>query len=160
MATDAQEVVSLIKQQIQTYLEGENWKGGDVTIDINGILPEDVSAGGYVNVCDGDPGEPDEVLGGFTPCYYQHNVEVDIIVCSANSETRERKYARLKAAVGAALAADETLGGKVIAMDYSEPSPNNERIMGAEDMKAATLNIVVDYVTNGKIPAFQEETEE
>lgn len=160
MATDAQEVVSLIKEQIETYLQSENWTGGAVEVELNGILPEDITAGGYVNVCDGDPGEPDEVLGGFTPCYYQHNVEVDIIVCAGKSDVRERKYARLKAAVGAALAADETLGGKVIAMDYGEPSPNNERIMGAEDMKAATLNIVVDYVTNGKIPEFQEEIEE
>lgn len=160
METDAQEIIAAITAQIQTYLSGEEWTGGEVLLEEGGILPEDIPAGGYVNVLDGDPGEPDEVLGGFTPCYYQHNVEIDIVVASGDPAARRSRYRKLVAAVGAALASDETLGGKAIGMQYGEPQPMQERILGGEDLRAGTIAVLVDYRTNGRIPTLNEEEEE
>jgi hypothetical protein len=41
-------------------------------VERNSVLPEKVPAGGLIIVRDGDPGEPEQALGGFGNAYYQH----------------------------------------------------------------------------------------
>jgi hypothetical protein len=41
------------------------------TIERNSGLPEKIPAGGLLILRDGDPGEPEQALGGFGNAYYQ-----------------------------------------------------------------------------------------
>jgi hypothetical protein len=44
----------------------------------NTALPETIPAGGLIVLRDGDPGEPDQALGGFAGAYYSHRIEVEV----------------------------------------------------------------------------------
>ena len=46
-------------------------------VERNGVLPERIPAGGLLILRDGDPGEPEQALGGFGSTYYQHAVEIE-----------------------------------------------------------------------------------
>lgn len=159
METDADEVLAALAAQIRSHIAAA-WPDAHILIEEDGVIPEDVPKDGFINVLSGDPGEPDSVLGGFQPSYYQHNFEIDIVVCAADSAVRRERYRKLVGMTGAALAGDETLGGLAIGMQYGEPRAVNERIEGAEDMKAATLSVLIDYRTKLKIPYTEGETEE
>ncbi|MEE4331730.1 MAG: hypothetical protein V2J10_12740, partial [Wenzhouxiangella sp.] len=50
----------------------------DIGVERNSALPERIPEGGLVVVRDGDPGEPEQALGGFEPVYYRHAVELEL----------------------------------------------------------------------------------
>jgi hypothetical protein len=52
----------------------------DAVVERNSVLPEKVPAGGLIIMRDGDPGEPEQALGGFGNTYYQHAVEIEVYV--------------------------------------------------------------------------------
>jgi hypothetical protein len=49
-------------------------------VERNSVLPEMVPAGGLIILRDGDPGEPEQALGGFGDTYYQHAVKIEVYV--------------------------------------------------------------------------------
>jgi hypothetical protein len=112
----------------------------------NGTLPTRIPAAGVAILRDGDPGEPEAWLSppGF---YYEHRAELDLIVDRPTAAARDAAFDALKAAVGAALAADRTLGGAVDWAQPEAPVPADIAIDGAEGMKAATVPIVLVYAT-------------
>ena len=51
------------------------------TIDRNSVLPEKIPPGELIILRDdGDPGEPEQALGGFGTAYYQQAVEIEVYV--------------------------------------------------------------------------------
>lgn len=112
----------------------------------NGTLPTRVPAAGVAILRDGDPGEAESWLSppGF---YYEHRAELDLIVDRPGPAARDSAFDTLKAAVGAALAADRTLGGAVDWAQPEAPVPADLPIEGAEGMKAATVPILLAYAT-------------
>lgn len=44
----------------------------------NASVPEKIPSDGLVVLRDGNPGLPDEALGGFDNAYYEHEVEIEI----------------------------------------------------------------------------------
>jgi hypothetical protein len=54
----------------------------------NSVLPEKVPATGLIILRDGDPGEPEQALGGFGSTYYQHTVEIEIEISSRTAMRR------------------------------------------------------------------------
>jgi hypothetical protein len=104
----------------------------------NSALPEKVPAGGPIILRDGDPGEPEQALGGF----------------GSRSRSMSRRAMRRRATLsstpscsGAALEPDPTLTGLAFGLTYRRPEPAIEAIAGAPAIKTATLTVTVDYET-------------
>ena len=49
----------------------------DAVVERNSV-PEKIPDGGLIILRDGDPGEPEQALGGFVSTYYQHAVEIEV----------------------------------------------------------------------------------
>jgi hypothetical protein len=71
-ASKAEQVLEAIKVLLDTV--------PGAVVDRNSVLPEKVPAGGLIILRDGDPGEPEQALGGFRNAYYQHAVEIEVYV--------------------------------------------------------------------------------
>ena len=71
------------------------------------VLPERVPAEGLLILRDGEPGELEVTLSPLA-YHYQHRAEIEAIVQGAD---RDATFDSLTATIGAALAADRTLGG-------------------------------------------------
>ena len=79
------------------------------------VLPERIPASGLIILRDGQPGEPEVTLSPLR-YHYQHRAELEVVVQAANG--RASAFDDLIASIGAALAADPTLGGLC---DWVEP---------------------------------------
>jgi hypothetical protein len=114
----------------------------------NSVLPEKISDGGLIILRDGDPGEPEQALGGFGNAYYQHAVEIEVYVEDGNPAARDTGFDDLLQRIGTALEADPTLGGLAFGLGYGRPEPAIEAVAGAPAIKSATLTVTVDYETD------------
>jgi hypothetical protein len=119
----------------------------DVAVQRNTVLPEKIPDAGLIILRDGDPGEPEQALGGFANAYYQHAVEIEIYLEQGDAAARDATFDALLQQIGAALEADPTLGGLAFGLTYGRPEPSIEPIAGAPAMKAATLTVTLDYET-------------
>jgi hypothetical protein len=108
-------------------------------------LPQKVPAGGLLVLRDGDPGEPERVLGGFGGVYYSHEVEIEVYVAEGDDAARDAAFDTLITGVGAALDADPTLGGLADGMTYARPSVDVESIEGAATIKSGVILLIVEY---------------
>jgi hypothetical protein len=52
----------------------------DAVVERNSVLPEKIPDGGLIILRDGDPGAPEQALGGFGNAYYQHAVEIEVYI--------------------------------------------------------------------------------
>jgi hypothetical protein len=117
----------------------------------NSVLPEKIPDDGLIILRDGDPGEPEQALGGFGSTYYQHAVEIEVCVEEGDAATRDAAFGALLQQIGAALEADPTLGGLAFGLTYGRPEPAIEAIAGAPAIKTATLIVTIDYETNAPL---------
>jgi hypothetical protein len=111
----------------------------------NATLPERVPATGLLILRDGDPGEPTVTLSPLR-YHYQHRAEVEAVVQLATD--RDATFDVLAACVGAALAADRTLGGLCDWVEAEAPHPVDLAVDGAAPLKAAVIGIVLHYSTS------------
>jgi hypothetical protein len=107
------------------------------------VLPERVPAAGLLILRDGEPGEQDVTLSPLA-YHYQHRGEIEAVVQGAN---RDANFDTLCASVGAALAADRTLGGLCDWVEAQAPRPIDLPIEGAASLKAAVIAVVLHYST-------------
>jgi hypothetical protein len=104
-----------------------------------------------MTVRDGDPGEPEQALGGFGSSYCQHAVEIEAYVEEGDAAARDAAFDALLQQIGTALEADQTLGGLAFGLTYGRPEPAIEAIAGAPAIKSATLTVTVDYGTEAPL---------
>ena len=142
-ASKAEQVLDALKVLLGTV--------PDVVVERNSALPEKIPAGGLIILRDGDPGEPEQALGGFGSTYYQHAVEIEVYVEQGDAAARDAGFDDLLQQIGAALEADLTLGGLVFGLTYGRPEPNVEAVAGAPAIKSATLSVAVDYETDAPL---------
>ena len=102
---------------------------------------------GLIILRDGDPGEPEQALGGFGNAYYQHAVEIEVYVEEGDAAARDTAFDDLLQQIGTALDADPTLGGLAFGLTYGRPETSIEAVPGAPAIKSATLTVSVDYET-------------
>jgi hypothetical protein len=115
-------------------------------IEQNSALPETVPDGGLIIVRDGEPGEPDRVLGGFRETFYENNtVSIEIFSAGSDAATRDAAFGALVSGIGAALESDLTLGGLVEIMDYGAPAPFTEPVFGADDIKEGAITVTAPF---------------
>jgi hypothetical protein len=122
-----------------------------VVVERNSVLPEKIPAGGLIILRDGDPGEPEQALGGFGSTYYQHAVEVEVYVEEGDAPARDAAFDALLQQVGSTLEADPTLGGLAFGLTYGRPEPSIDPIAGAPAIKTATLTATVDYESDAPL---------
>ena len=114
-------------------------------VERNGVLPEKIPAGGLIVLRDGDPGEPEQALGGFGNAYYRHAVEIEVYVEQGDAAARDTAFDALLQRIGAALEADPTLGGLAFGLTYGRPESSIEPVPGAPALKTGTLVVTLDY---------------
>jgi len=110
----------------------------DVVVARNSVLPEKAPAGGLVILRDGDPGEPEQALGGFGNAYYQHAVEIEVYLEQGDAAARDAAFDILLRQIGVALEADPTFGGLAFGLTYGRPEPAMEAVSGAPAITTAT----------------------
>src|SRR5918995_459263 len=142
-ASKAEQVLEAMKALLETV--------PGATVERNSVLPEKVPAGGLIILRDGDPGEPEEALGGFGSTYYQHAVEVEVYVEHGDAAARDAAFDALLQQIGEALEADAILGGVAFGLTYGRPEPSIEAVAGAPAIKTATLTVTVDYESDAPL---------
>ena len=142
-ASKAEQVLEVMKALLETV-------PGSV-VERNSVLPEKIPAGGLVIVRDGDPGEPEQALGGFGKAYYQHAVEIEVYVEEGDAAVRDTAFDGLLQQIGTALDADPTLGGLAFGLTYGRPGTSIDAVSGAPAIKSATLTVTVDYETDAPL---------
>ncbi|MCJ2009804.1 hypothetical protein [Methylobacterium sp. J-092] len=112
----------------------------------NEVKQRTIPAGGYVNVDDGDPGDPEVSLSP-TIWIYEHEIPVEV---AANKTTRDNAETRLDTmlqAIGAAVAADRTLGGLCDYLMVQGATTEALTAEGAPVSRSALVGILAVYGT-------------
>jgi hypothetical protein len=107
----------------------------------NAMLPERVPAEGLVVVRDGNPGEPDVTLSPWR-AYYRHRVEIEAFMPPGAAEVA---LDALITRIGAALAHDDSLGGRVELMTATAPELQPVPVEGGAPFLAAALAVTLEY---------------
>ena len=107
------------------------------------VLPERVPAAGLLILRDGEPGEPEVTLSPLR-YHYQHRAEIEAVVQGA---ARDTAFDTLCAGIGAAIAADRTLGGLCDWVEAEAPRPVDLAVDGAASLKAAVIPVILHYST-------------
>lgn len=107
------------------------------------VLPERLPAAGLLILRDGDPGDPEVTLSPLA-YHYRHRAEIEAVVQGAD---RDAAFDILCASVGAALAADRTLGGLCDWVEAEAPRPVDLAVEGAAGLKAAAIPVILHYAT-------------
>ena len=105
------------------------------------VLPERVPAAGLLILRDGEPGDPEVTLSPLR-YHYQHRAEIEAVV---QGSTRDAAFDALCASIGAAIAADRTLGGLCDWVEAEAPRPVDLPIEGAASLKAAVIPVILHY---------------
>jgi hypothetical protein len=142
-ASKAEQVLEALRAVLETV--------PDAAVDRNNVLPEKIPDGGLVILRDGDPGEPEQALGGFGNPYYRHAVEIEVYVEGSDATARDAAFDDLLQQIGVALEADPSLGDLAFGLTYGRPEPAIEAIAGAPAIKSATLTVTVDYETSAPL---------
>ena len=142
-ASKAEQVLDALKVLLGTV--------PDAVVERNSVLPEKIPDGGLIILRDGDPGKPEQALGGFGNVYYQHAVEIEVYVEQGDAAVRDAAFDDLLQQIGAALEDDPTLGGLAFGLTYGRPELSIEAVAGAPAIKTATLSVTVDYETDAPL---------
>jgi hypothetical protein len=142
-ASKAEQMLEALKALLETV--------PGAVVERNSVLPEKVPAGGLIILRDGDPGEPEQALGGFGNAYYQHAVEIEVYVEEGDAAARDAAFDALLQQIGAALEADPTLGRLAYGLTYGRPEASIEAVTGAPAIKSGTLIVTVDYETTAPL---------
>ena len=134
------------KEQVLEYLKGLLATAlAPTEVKRNVETPEAIKPDGLIIIRDGEPGEPEQFLGGFSMCIYTHRIEVEIY-CQKNTGL-DNSYDQIVQKIGAALESNPYFGGLITGKSYGQPAPSNELIDGAADIKTAVLDLFVEYDT-------------
>jgi hypothetical protein len=132
-----------VREHILTALLAQLETVPDATVKREAPLPETVPAGGLIILRDGDPGDPEVVL---SPVSYlwEHQTEIEVILQRGQDDDSVALDALLMA-VGAALAADRSLGGLAEWLDWGAPKTSGLAIDGAASLRGATVPVTIHY---------------
>ena len=134
-------------EQMLTALTERLREMSKVKVERNTAAPEKIPAGGLIVLRDGDPGEPEQALGGVGSVYYSHAVEIEVYVEAADAAKRDAAFDVLVQKIGAAFDADSTLDGLAFGMTYAQPEIDTEAVAGAPAIKTGTIDVIVEYET-------------
>ena len=134
-------------EQVLTALTARLRAVPKAKVERNTAVPERIPKGGLIVLRDGDPGEPEQAMGGVGNVYYAHAVVIEVHVEAGNAATRDAAFDDLVVAIGTALDADPTLGGLAFGMTTARPEIDTEAVIGAPAIKSGTIEAIVEYET-------------
>ncbi len=134
-------------EQILEKLETLFEQNCEARVERNESEPERIPKAGLIVIHDGDPGEPEITLGGFSHTYYSHPIEIDIFVQEGKRIDRDAKFDELLQQIDMVLQNYPKLDGLVDGMTYGRPVTETQTIDGGAAVKSGTLIIEVDYET-------------
>jgi hypothetical protein len=132
------------REQVLSALFGGLQEVPLASVKRNEVLPQAVPAAGLVIVRDGDPGEPDVTLNP-VHLFYNHRAELEAFV-SPPAGGAEAALDTLLGKIGAALAADRSLGGLVENLTWSAPEISVLAIEGAAPILCARIIVTLEYL--------------
>ena len=112
----------------------------------NELQQKPIPVNGYVNVDDGDPGEPEVTLNP-TTWIYEHELPVEVAANATKTVKAEARLDAMLQAIGAAVAADRTLGGLCDYLQVSAASTEGLTAEGAPVSRLAVVAITAVYGT-------------
>lgn len=136
-----------ILEKLRTLLAA----GCDARVERNSVLPEKIPADGLIVIYDGDPGEPELVLGGFNNAYYDHEIEVVLYIEEGDPAQRDLKFDTMLVQIGQVLEANPKLDGLVAGLSYARPEAAIEPVIGAPAIKTGTLIVMAEYDTSSPL---------
>ena len=110
------------------------------------VLPERVPTEGLMILRDGDPGDPEVLLSPLL-YLYDHRAEIEVVVQAGDPAARDAAMDTLLASIGAALAANRTLGSLCDWIEPEAPKPVDLPIDGAAVLKGAVVPVILTYAT-------------
>jgi hypothetical protein len=142
-ASKAEQLLDALKALLETV--------PGAVVERYSVLPEKIPGGSLMILRDGDPGEPEQALGGFGSTYYQHAVEIEVYIEEGAAAARDAAFDAILQEVSVALEADPTLGGLAFGLTYGRPEPAIEAVPSAPAIKSATLVVTVDHETDAPL---------
>ena len=137
MASKTEQILTALADRLRAVLKAK--------VERNTAVPEKIPAGGLIVLRDGDPGEPEQALGGVGSVYYSHAVEIEVYVEAGEAAARDAAFDALVVAIGEILDADPTLGGLSFGMTYARPEIDTEAVIGAPAIKTGTVEVIIEY---------------
>ncbi len=110
------------------------------------VLPERVPTQGLLILRDGDPGDPEVLLSPLL-YLYDHRAEIEVVVQADDPAARDAALDIILTSIGAAIAADRTLGGLCDWIEPEAPKPVDLPVEGAATLKAAVVPVILTYAT-------------
>ena len=122
----------------------------DVAVKRNDPLPQKIPDGGLVILRDGNVGEPLVLL---SPLLYlfQHRAEIEVLTQKVNPADSDSALDMLLEKIGHLIMVDPTLSGKIDYMHAEPPEFAEQPIDGGITIKAATVPIVLEYVSDSNL---------
>lgn len=118
----------------------------DVIVKRNETLPQIIPQNGLVILRDGVVGEPEVLLS--PPCViFRHKAEVEILVQHPSPSERDLRLDFLLENIGRLLLVDPTLSGTIDYMVADPPEFVEELIEGAPTIKAAIVQVLLEYAS-------------
>lgn len=139
MPSQAEQILEKLKTLIQA--------ASTAKIERNSGVPEKIPATGLVIIRDGNPGDPEYVLGGFANAYYSHNIEIEIYVQEPTPAQRDTKFDELAQTIGAVLEANPKLDDLVAGLTYARPDTTTQPIDGGPAIKTGVIMLLAEYET-------------
>ncbi len=139
MSSKTEQILTALTDRLRTVPKAK--------VERNTAAPERIPKGGLIVLRDGDPGEPEQTLGGIGGVYYSHAVEIEVYVETGEAAARDAAFDTLVRNIGAALDADPTLGGLAFGMTTARPGIDTEAVIGAPAIKTGTIDVIVEYET-------------
>lgn len=131
-----EQVLDAVKALVSTALPN-----ADVKRNLD--RPASIPPGGMVVIRDGDPGEPETVLG--PPLYsYEHKIELEIAGWPNGGSAAVDE---MMTAIGAAVAANRTLGGLCDWLEPIAPFVDSSEQRGAPTVPWADAGLLAVYTT-------------
>lgn len=143
MASRREQVLDAIKALVVTALPSAD-------VARNRDKPQSIAPGGTVIVRDGDPGDPDVTLSPLT-YLYDHAIPLEIGAYASEVKTASQVLDDMLGPIGAAVAADRTLGGLCDWLDVAAPVTDSLEAFGVEPGRWADVDIVATYGTTNPL---------
>lgn len=147
MASNREQVLAAVKALVEAALPNAKVRRNPSTpLRVEGL------PGGAVDIYDGDPGDPEIDLGLGEPIYnYSHRIVLSFAGYLSASRTVTEVLDDMFSAVGAAVRADRTLGGRCDYLQAEAPDSEALEIAGGEAGGEAQAAIIADYSTTSPL---------
>jgi len=111
---------------------------------------EIIPCNGLIEMFDGRPGQPEELLSPHT-FIYDHSAELEVKYQHADGDTRQSAIDALLASIGQLFESDRTLGGAVEWVEPDAPLFETEDVDGGETVLVAVVPVNLRYSTTNPL---------